>query len=282
MTAGCAHLVRAEGVIRTLATALPDGARLTMSGWTPSPEDPGGSPANPGSDVHQGDAGPSGFGTQPGDGTQPGFATQPGYGTQPGYEYGRPGPAYPPTRSRWRMWLGIGAGFVVLVVVIAGISAYLLVKPKNWKVPAPQTVAGMSRDTSPTDQQGFAALVQQFKNDVTRLPNYGSLKSTVSGIYRLGPDQAVGLIGFNGTFKVQVTLKTGAALTVSSANPGPHGGTAECGISATDAVCQWSTGTTVGIVVVIPTSSAAGQESVKTADNLMIKVRGGVEHTAHG
>src|SRR5487761_1582547 len=99
MTAGCAHLVRAEGVIRTLATALPDGARLTMSGWTPSPEDPGGSPANPGSDVHQGDAGPSGFGTQPGD------------GTQPGYGYGRPGPAYPPPRRRWRMWLGIGAGF---------------------------------------------------------------------------------------------------------------------------------------------------------------------------
>jgi hypothetical protein len=180
------------------------------------------------------------------------------------------------------MWLGIGAGFVVLVVVIAGISAYLLVKPKNWKVTAPQTDAGMRRDTNPTDQQGFAALVQKFKGDVTRLPGYGSLKSTVSGIYRMGPGHTVGLIGFNGTFKVQVALRTGAGLKVSKANPGPHGGTAQCGISATDSVCQWSTATTVGIVVVIPASSAAGLESVKNADNLMIKVRGSVEHAAHG
>ncbi len=140
----------------------------------------------------------------------------------------------------------------------------------------------MTRDSNPVDQQGFGVLVTKFRSDVTRLPNYGSLTSTVSGIYRLGSDQAVGLIGFNGTFKVQVVLKTSPGLKVSNANPGPHGGTAECGADSPHAVCQWSTGTTVGIVVVIPTSSAVGRESVRNADSLMIKIRDKVEQPAHG
>lgn len=209
--------------------------------------------------------------------------TQPGYGTGPGYAQPGPGVSYPaaPARRRWPMWLGIGAGFVVLVILIAGVSAYLLARSKTWTVSAPQGVAGMTRDTSPADEQGFRPLVAKFRSDVTSLRGYGSLTSTVSGIYRLGPGQAVGLIGFNGTFKVQVVLKTSPGLTVSTVNPGPHGGPAECGAAGPHAVCQWSTGSTVGIVVVMPTSPAAGPVSVNNADRLMIRIRDSAERQAH-
>jgi hypothetical protein len=180
------------------------------------------------------------------------------------------------------MWLGIGAASVIAVIVIAGVVVYLLTKPTNWEVTAPPSVAGLSRDTSPADQAGFGPLVTKFRSDVTSLKNYGSLTSTVSAIYSLGPGHTVGLIGFNGKFNVSLVLKSGPSMTVSSANAGPHGGVAECGSASSDVVCQWSTPTTVGIVVVIPSNPGAGQESVKTVSNLMIRIRDSAERSARG
>lgn len=170
---------------------------------------------------------------------------------------------------------------MVLVAVIAGISVYLLNKPQKWVLTAPHTLVGMSPDISPTDQLGFNALIAKFKSDLTSLPHYGRLNSTVSGIYRLSQRHSVGFIGFNGTFNVRVALKTGAGLTVTTANPGPHGGTAECGTDGINTLCQWSTGTTVGIVIVIPTSLGAGPEKRKDAHSLMLKIRDSVEHPVH-
>jgi hypothetical protein len=216
---------------------------------------------------------------------EPGYAAQPGYGTQPGYSYPPPDPddEYPaPRRNRALTWIGIFAGVVVIVVLIAGASLYILGRSKKWTLTAPQTVAGMSRDTASLDQFSFSSVVARFRSDVTRLPNFGSLNSTVSALYTLNPDQAVGFIGFNGTFNVRVALTTGSNLKVSAAHPGPHDGTAECGSTGTDAICQWSTGTTVGIVLVIPTNPAAGEISTASANNLMIKIRDSVEHSVHG
>jgi hypothetical protein len=171
---------------------------------------------------------------------------------------------------------------MILAAVIAGISTYLLSKSQQkWALTAPPTLLGLSPDTSPTDQLGFNALIAKFESDLTSLPHYGSLKSTVSGIYRLNERHAVGFIGFNGTFNVRVVLKTGAGLTVTKANPGPHRGTAECGTDGINNLCQWSTGTTVGIVVVIPTSLGAGPEKRRDAHRLMLEIRKSVEHPVH-
>ena len=234
----------------------------------------------------QGAAGPDadpGRVAAPGHGPQPGHAPQSGYAVQPADGYGPPGPGradpVSPPRRRWRIWLGIIAGFMVLAVAIAGVSVYLLNKNKSqkWTLTAPPTLVGMSPDTSPADQLGFNALIAKFKSDLTRLPHYGSLKSTVSGLYRLSQQHAVGFIGFNGTFNVRVALRTGAGLTVTKANPGRHGGTAECGSDGINTVCQWSTGTTVGVVVVIPVSLGAGPERRRDAHYLMLKIRNSVE-----
>lgn len=170
---------------------------------------------------------------------------------------------------------------MVLVAVIAGISVYLLNKPQKWVLTAPHTLVGLSPDISPTDQLGFNALIAKFKSDLTGLPHYGRLNSTVSGIYRLSQRHSVGFIGFNGAFNVRVALKTGAGLTVTTASPGPHGGTAECGTDGINTLCQWSTGTTVGIVIVIPTSLGAGPEKRKDVHSLMLKIRDSVEHPVH-
>jgi hypothetical protein len=236
-----------------------------------------------------------GFGPESGYGTQPGYATQPGYGTQPGYPaappphgtpgYAQPGPdgSYPPPppRGRARMWFGFIGGVVVLALIIAGVSAYLLQKPKKWSLTAPQTVAGMPRDTSSLEQQGFSGAVSKFRSDVTSLPGYGHLSSTVSAIYTLGSSQSVGFVGFNGTFKVQVVLKSANGLKVTSVSPGPHGGTAECGVASTETLCQWATGSTVGIVVIVPTGSSGNTESAAAAGKLMLTVRDQVEKPAH-
>jgi hypothetical protein len=235
-----------------------------------------------------------GYGTQAGPTTQPGYTTQPGQTTQPGYAaapppYGTPGYAQPgpgggypppPQRGRARLWLGMIGGIVVLALVIAGVSAYLLKKPKRWVLSAPQAVAGMRRDTNPFDRQGFTGAVSKFRSDVTSLPNYGSLASTVSALYTLGTSQTVGFVGFNGNFKVQVVLKSANGLKVTSVSAGSHGGTAECGVSVSETICQWATSSTVGIVVIIPTGSATA-EPAATGGKLMLKVRDQVEKPAH-
>lgn len=241
--------------------------QATQPGYTPPP----------------GSAPPQSYETQPGYGNQPGYGTQPGYGSQPGYGY-PPGGIYPESpRNRARTWIAIIAGIVAIGVIIAGVSFYILKRSaQQWTLTAPSSVAGLSRDTSSSDQSGFAGEVSTLRSGVTSLPNYGSLKSTVSALYTLGPNQAVGFIGFNGTFNVQVVLKNGPHLKVSKASPGPHGGTAECGQLSPDTLCQWSTPTTVGIIVVIPTTAAASPESIAAANSLMLRIREAVEHSSHG
>lgn len=279
-----------------------------MTEQTPSPEDSGEMPGQPRSGGQPGVSetppapvstqpgfGPeSGYGTNPGYGSQPGYGAQPGAGTQPGYAvapppygtpgYAQPGPdgSYPPPppRNRVRMWFGIIGGIVVLALVIAGVSAYLLQKPKRWVLSVPQTVLGLHRDTNPLDQQGFGAAVTKFRSDVTSLSNYGNLSSTVSALYTNGSDRTVGFIGFNGTFKVQVVLKSANGLKVSSVPTGSHGGTAECGVSTAETICQWSTTSTVGIVVIILHGSTAAPPA-STAGKLMLQVRNEVEKAAH-
>jgi hypothetical protein len=224
-----------------------------------------------------------GYEDQPGYGNQPDTATQPGYGSSPGYGY--PDGGYPePPRNRARTLIGIVAGLVVLATLIGGASYYILKKhtTQQWTLTAPASVAGLSRDNSSFDQSAFRSEVTTLKSGVTSLPHYGSLKSTVSALYTLGPNQSVGFIGFNGTFNVQVVLKSGPHLKVSKATAGPHGGTAECGQLRPDTLCQWSTSTTVGIIVVVPTSSSASQESLTAANNLMLRIRAVVEQSSHG
>jgi hypothetical protein len=275
-----------------------------MSGWTPSPEDSGGSLGDPGTGDQAGPGAEPGSGAEasgpaqpdPGDqtrfGTQTGYGTQAGYGTgygpPPGYGtpgYAQPGPdgAFPPPprRSRARTWFGIIAGIIVLAVVIAGVSAYILNRSKKWVLTAPASISGLSRDTNPVDQLEFSTGVSKFKSNVTNLPNYGKLKSTVSAIYEFGSNQAVGFAGLNGTFNAQVVLKPGNGIKVTNVNPGSHGGVAECARTTTETICQWSTSTTIGRLDIIPTSGGS-TVSVSTAGNLMIKIRDAAEKPAHG
>jgi hypothetical protein len=255
-----------------------------MSGWTPSPEESGGPLGEPGTDdkAGQGDGlgTPSGFSTQASYGT--GYGAQPGYGT-PGYA--QPGPdgsfPSPPRPSRARTWFGIIAGIIVLAVVIAGVSAYILNRSKKWVLTAPTTIAGLNRDTNPLDQSEFSSGVAKFRSNVTGLHNYGKLQSTVSAIYTLGSGEAVGFAGLNGTFNAQIVLKPGDGVKVTDVNPGPHGGAAECARTSTETICQWSTTTTIGRLDIIPTSGGS-PESISAAASLMLKIREAAEHPAHG
>ena len=312
-----------------------------MSGWTPSPEDSGGSHgtgdtgtrgnADQGADPAQADPGPqpdfgaqtgdtpqtdfgaqagdpaqTDFGTQPGPGTAAGYGPQsfpagsappPGYGTgygtgyasPPGYGtpgYAQPGPdgsfPPPPSRNRARTWFGIIGGIVVLALVIAGVSAYIVNKSKKWELSVPTSVAGLTRDTNPLDEADFSSGVAQFKANVTSLHGYGKLKSTVSAIYKAGSSQAIGFAGLNGTFDAQIVLKPGNGVKVSNVNPGPHGGAAECARTSTETICQWSTSTTIGRLDIIPVATNGSPESISAADTLMIKIRDAAERPAHG
>jgi hypothetical protein len=264
-----------------------------MSGWTPSPDDSSGSPAEPAAGGEDGTFGTQpGYETQPGGQTQPGFGTQPGYGTgygpPPGYGtpgYAQPGPdgSYPapPARSRARTWAGIIAGIVVLGVVIAGVSAYILNGSKKWTLTVPSSIAGLNRDTNPLDEQTFSSSVEAFKANMTSLHGYGQLDSTVSAIYTLGSSQAIGFAGFTGKFNAKIVLTPGRGGQVSNVSAGPHGGAAECARTGPETICQWSTGTTIGRIYIIPTTGNS-TESISDADTLMIKIRDAVEKPAHG
>jgi hypothetical protein len=274
-----------------------------MSGSTPSPEDSGGSPGDLGTG---GNPGPGdGYGTQPGAGTQSGYGAPAGHGTQPGYGapagygaqpgygtpgYAQPGPdgSYPPPprRSRARMWFGVIAGIVVLGVVIAGVSAYILKNgSKKWVLSAPSSIAGLTSDTNPVDHSTFSSGVARFRSNVTSLHNYGKLTSTVSAIYLLGSSQTIGFAGLNGTFNAQVVLRPGNGVQVSNVNAGPHGGVAECARTSVETICQWSTGTTIGRLDIIPASKLTGgsgtPDSISAADSLLLKIRAAVEKPAH-
>lgn len=267
-----------------------------MSGWTPSPEDSG-SPGAPETGDKAGQGG--GFGTQAGDSTQAGGAPGQGFGTQAGYgagygsqpSYGTPGYAQPgpdgsypapPPRGRGRMWLGVIIGIVVLAVVIAGVSAYIVNRSKKWVLSAPTTISGLGRDTNPLDQQEFSDGVSSFKSTVTKLPNYGKLTSTVSAIYTLGSSQTVGFAGLNGTFNSQIVLKPPAGgPKVSNVDAGPHGGAAECVKTSTATICQWSTSTTIGRLDIIPSQGGGSVASISAADSLLLKIRAATEHPQH-
>jgi hypothetical protein len=175
---------------------------------------------------------------------------------------------------------------VVLVVVIAGVSAYILKNnsKKKWVLTTPSSIAGLSRDTNPLDVSTFSSSVATFKTNVTKLPNYGRLTSTVSAIYLQGSSEAIGFAGLTGTFNAQIVLKPGNGVQVSNVNAGPHGGAAECARTSAEAICQWSTGTTIGRIDVIPAGELTGGSgtpvSISAADALMIKIRDAAEKPA--
>jgi hypothetical protein len=187
-----------------------------------------------------------------------------------------------PRRSRVRAWSAVVAGIVVLTAVAAGASAYARSGSPRWVLTAPPTAGGLGRDHNPVDQLSFGGAVAKFRASVTSLPTYRHLRSTVSAIYSLDSAQAVGFVGFNGSFSEQVMLSTTSGLTVKGVNPGRHGGLAECGHSRSDTVCDWSTPTTMGILLIAPTSGSSRVESIAAADKLMIRIRGTVERPVHG
>jgi hypothetical protein len=172
----------------------------------------------------------------------------------------------------------------VVAAVVAGASAYALSGSPRWVLTAPPAAGGLGRDHNPVDQLSFGSAVAKFRSSVTSLPTYRHLRSTVSAIYSLGSSssQAVGFVGFNGSFSEQVMLSTTSDLAVKGVDPGPHGGLAECGHSRSDTVCDWATPTTMGILLIAPTSGSSRVESVAAADNLMIKIRGTVERPVRG
>jgi hypothetical protein len=185
-------------------------------------------------------------------------------------------------RRQGRRWFSIAAGAVALAVLAALAAVHFLHRPGKWVVTAPPTAAGLGRDHNPADQLSFGSAVTKFKSSLTTLPAYRHLASTVSAVYALGSAQAVGFVGFNGTFSQQLTLRTTRDLAVRGVDPGPHGGTAGCGSAQLTTVCDWSTPTTVGIVLIAPTSGSGRSEPIAAADRLMIRLRNAVEHQAGG
>ncbi|HEY2441602.1 MAG TPA: hypothetical protein VGI31_00555 [Streptosporangiaceae bacterium] len=273
MTSGCAA---ALGILLTCETIahrdLRNGVLAKMSGWTPPTDDSRGTASEPGyrtSDPN--------YGTR-----EPDYGpAEPGYGAPHGHQEPDPDDRYPPRQPHLlRQRLAITAGIVIAVVIIAGVFVFVLNKKTKWTLTAPQTVAGLSRDTSPAAQSTLGAQVTKFRSDVTSLPNFGTLTSTVSGVYTLGNGKILGFIGFNGSFNVQVALTNGPGLKVSNVNPGSHGGTAACGTGGTEVICQWSTNSTVGIMVILPGSQQSVTESAKSASSLMLRLRDQVESHA--
>jgi hypothetical protein len=257
-----------------------------MSSWNPPPEGSGGWPRDPGQDYGQPSAPDQGYGqpAAPGAG-QPGAPGQ-GYGppTGPGVPapqwYGVPGMGYqPPNRRRGILRrLGIGGAVIIVAIIVGSVLAY---QHENhaWKLTAPGTAAGLPRDTNPLDTLGLSDSVTAARSAITKVPGYGTIKSSVSAAYQAGSGPLVWFIGINGTFDKQIVLESYQGARVLSVNAGPHGGAAECASSAAATFCQWSTNSTVGELI-IRTSALGGPVSTASADSLMIKIRNSVEHPA--
>jgi hypothetical protein len=203
-----------------------------MTRWNPPPEGSGGWP---------GDPGPVPPGPQP---PEPGYINPPGpgqgYGPPPGpglpapQWYGTPGMGgYQPQPPRRRILRRLGLGGAVLIGVI--IAASVLVyqhENHSWKLTTPSTAAGMRRDTDPLDTLGLSAGVTGARSAITRVPGYGTLKSSVTAAYQSGSGPLVWFIGFNGTFNQQIVLRSYPGARVLTVNAGPHGGAAECASSS--------------------------------------------------
>ncbi len=250
-----------------------------MSNGNPAPESSGGWPG----DAGQVPADPQ----QPG----PGYVPPPGQGAGPGQGYGLPpGPGFPapqwdgppgmagyqPGRRRWfprraRIGVGVVIGVIIVVSVVTNLR-----RSHTWKLTAPSTAAGLQRDTSPLDTLGLSDGVTGARSAITRLPGYGTLKSSVSAAYNGVSGPLVWFIGFNGTFNKQIVLQSYQGARVSTVSAGPHGGAAECARATSATLCQWSTSSTVGELIV-RNSVFGGPVSVAKADSLMIKMRGSVE-----
>jgi hypothetical protein len=258
-----------------------------MSSWNPPPDGSGGWPGDP-NPVPPGPQPPQpsyipppppgqGFG-QPG---SQGFGQPPGPGYPAPQWYGTPGmggfPAPSPRRRRLRR-LGISGAIFVAVIIVASVITYTR-DNHPWKLTAPATAAGLPRDTSPLDTLGLSSAVSGARSAISKVPGYGSLKSSVSAAYLKGSGPLVWFVGFNGSLNQQIVLKSYPDAKVVSVNPGPHGGAAECAKSTSLTFCQWSTTSTVGDLLIRSSSILGGPVSTATADSLMIKVRNSVEHS---
>jgi hypothetical protein len=206
----------------------------------------------------------------------------------PGQGSGAPGSGHPPGPGlpsryappawRSRRVIRLVSICATLVIVIVGVLNSLRGHP-TWKLTAPPIAAGMPRDTSTLDTLDLGSAVADARSAITSLSGYGTLKSSVSAVYQRGAGPSVEFVGFNGAFKETVELRSYQHARVTSVSPGPHGGVAECARSTIATLCQWSTSSTVGDVV-IRTSTLGGSVPIGTADSLMIKIRNSVEHHA--
>jgi hypothetical protein len=243
-----------------------------MSSWNPPPEGAGGWP---------GDLGDAGQGyVQPG-APGPGYGQPAGPGLPAPQWYGPPGMGgyQPPSRRRGILRrLRIGGAAIVVAVIVGSVVAH---QHENhaWTLTAPGTAAGLPRDTSPLDTLGLSDAVTGARSAITKVPGYGTIKSSASAAYQAGSGPLVWFIGFNGTFDKQIVLESYQGARVLSVSAGPHGGAAECASSASATFCQWSTNSTVGELI-IRTSVLGGPVSTASADSLMIKMRNSVEHPA--
>jgi len=214
--------------------------------------------------------GQQGYGQPPG----PGYPAPPWYGTP-----GMGGvPPQSPMRRRLRR-LGISGAIFIAVIIAASVVTYEH-DNHSWKLTAPATAAGMSRDTNPLDTLGLSSGVSGARSAIAKVPGYGTLKSSVSAAYLKGSGPLVWFIGFNGSFNQQIVLKSYPDAKVVSVDAGPHGGAAECAKSSSLTFCQWSTNSTVGDLLIRSSSILGGPVSTATADSLMIEVRNSVEHSS--
>lgn len=235
-------------------------------------------PPSPGSGAWPGDPGqpPPGYIPPPAPGQGGGQPQEPGVPVP--QWYGMPGQGgYQPPGRRHRAFrrLGIRGAVVIGVIIVSSLVAYVHGR-HTWKLTAPGAAAGMPRDTSPLDTLGLSAVAAGARSAITSVSGYGTLKSSVSAAYQRGPGPLVWFAGFNGTFDRQLVLDRYQGARVVNVDAGPHGGVAECARSTSATLCQWSTTTTVGQVI-IRTSALGGPVPIASADSLMIKVRDSVE-----